>query len=284
MHLDYLFSQFIREKQFLSNVSPRTVKSFKDCQRAYYRTVGDELPNKQNIKEYVIKLQESGIAVTTVNFYIRTLNSFLSWLFENEMIPERLRNKTLREPEKILKTFNDEQLKTLLSFRAKSYYEQRLYALIVLIMDTGIRIDEALTLTRENVLLEDLLIRVRGKGNKERYVPLSIECRKVLFRFLDKHPHMLVFATRSGGKLQYFNTLRYLKNHCRRLGINGVRISWHTLRHGYALNHIREGGDVFSLQRILGHSDLNVTRRYVGLTENDLKLVHKKTSILGRLK
>ena len=87
MHIDALFSQFIREKQSLSNVSPRTVKAFKDCQRAYYRTVGDELPDKQNIKEYVIKLQESGIAITTVNFYIRTLNSFLSWLFENEMTP-----------------------------------------------------------------------------------------------------------------------------------------------------------------------------------------------------
>jgi integrase/recombinase XerD len=284
MHLDALFSQFIREKRFLGNVSLRTIKTFKDCQRAYYRTVGDEIPNKQNIKEYVIKLQESGIAVTTVNFYIRTLNSFLSWLFENEVIPERLRNKPLREPEKILKTFSDEQLKALITFKPKTYYEHRLYTLIVLIMDTGIRIDEALTLTRENVLLEDQLIRVTGKGSKERYVPISIECRKVLVRFLDKHPYTLVFATGTGGKLQYFNTLRYLKNHCRRLGITGVRVSWHTLRHGYALNHIREGGDVFSLQRILGHSDLSVTRRYVGLTENDLKLVHKKTSILGRLK
>jgi hypothetical protein len=54
MHLDSLFSQLIREKQFLSNVLPRTVKAFKYCQRADYRTVGDESPDKQNIKEYVI--------------------------------------------------------------------------------------------------------------------------------------------------------------------------------------------------------------------------------------
>lgn len=156
--------------------------------------------------------------------------------------------------------------------------------MIILIIDTGIRIDEALTLIRENVLFEDLLIRVTGKGNKERYVPISIECRKVLLKFLDKHPHRLVFATMAGNKLQYFNTLRYFKNHCKRLGITGVRLSWHTLRRGYALNHVREGGDVFSLQRILGHSDLSVTKRYVGLTQEDLKLVHKKTSVLGRLK
>jgi hypothetical protein len=59
MHIDALFSQFIREKVFLSNISPRTVKAFKDCERAYKRTVGDELPTKQNLKEFVIKLQES---------------------------------------------------------------------------------------------------------------------------------------------------------------------------------------------------------------------------------
>ncbi|HKQ05966.1 MAG TPA: tyrosine-type recombinase/integrase [Blastocatellia bacterium] len=182
MHIDALFSQFVREKVFLKNISPATVKAFKDCERAYKRTVGDELLTKQNLKEFVIQLQESGIAVTSVNYYIRSLNSFLSWMLENEYLPERLRIKPLKEPEKTLKTFSDEQLKLLLSWKPKDFYGRRLYALIVLLIDTGIRIDEALTLTKENVLLEDYLIRVRGKGNKERYVPISIECRKVVFR------------------------------------------------------------------------------------------------------
>ncbi len=284
MHIDALFSQFKREKTYLGNVSPRTIKAYLDCERAYKRTVGDEIPNKLNIKEFVIRLQESGIAVSTVNFYIRSLNSFLSWLFENEMTPEHLRIKPLKEPEKTLKTFSDEQLRVLLSWRPKTFYEQRLHTMIVLAIDTGARIDEILTLTKENVMIEDLLIRVVGKGNKERYIPISVECRKVLVKFMDKHPHKLVFATMAGNKLQYWNTLRYFKSHCKRLKITGVRASWHTLRHGYALNHVREGGDVFSLQRILGHSDLSVTKRYVGLTQDDLKLVHKKTSILSRLK
>jgi integrase/recombinase XerD len=279
-----LFAQFTREKQFLNNVSPRTIKFYKDCLAAWKRTVGDNLPDKQNIKEFVMRLQEEGIKVVTINIYIRGINSFLTWLLENEHIPEKLRIKQLKEPEKVLKVFSDEQLKALLSFRPRNYYEQRLYALITLIIDTGIRIDEALSLKRENVLLEDLLIKVCGKGNKERYVPISIECRKVLFRFLGKHNFDLVFPTKSGTKIAQCNAFRDFNELCDELGINGVRTSWHTLRHGYALNHIREGGDVFSLQRILGHSDLSVTKRYVGLTENDLKLIHKKVSILGRLK
>jgi len=91
------------------------------------------------------------------------------------------------------------------------------------------------------VLLEDCLIRVKGKGNKERYVPISIECRKVLFKFLDQHPHRLVFSTNEGTKLEYNNIYRYFRDHCKRLGITEVRTSFRTLRHGYALNHVREG-------------------------------------------
>jgi len=139
MHIDALFSQFVREKVFLKNISPATVKAFKDCERAYKRTIGDNLPTKQNLKEFVIQLQESGIAVTTVNYYIRSLNSFLTWMLENEYITEPLRIKKLKEPEKTLKTFSDEQLRLLLFWKPKDFYGRRLYTLIVLLIDTGIR-------------------------------------------------------------------------------------------------------------------------------------------------
>jgi hypothetical protein len=82
--VDNLFVQFTREKQFLNNVSPRTIKFYKDCLAAWKRTVGDSVPDKQNIKEFVIKLQEEGIKVVTVNIYIRGINSFLTWLLVNE--------------------------------------------------------------------------------------------------------------------------------------------------------------------------------------------------------
>jgi integrase/recombinase XerD len=82
----------------------------------------------------------------------------------------------------------------------------------------------------------------------------------------------------------YRNMLRDLKDLCKEVGITGVRTSYHTLRHGFALNHIRQGGDVFSLQRMLGHTSIEVTRRYVNMETEQLQLIHKKTSILGRLR
>jgi hypothetical protein len=63
--VDNLFAQFTREKHFLNNVSPRTIKFYKDCLAAWKRTVGDSVPDKQNIKEFVMKLQEEGIKVVT---------------------------------------------------------------------------------------------------------------------------------------------------------------------------------------------------------------------------
>jgi hypothetical protein len=98
--MEHLFAQFIREKQFLDNGSPRTIKAFRDCYPAWKRTVGEELPTKENVKEFVIGLRQSPIAVTTVNYYVRRMNSFLTWLCENEHIPEKLRIKKLKEPQK----------------------------------------------------------------------------------------------------------------------------------------------------------------------------------------
>ena len=106
------------------------------------------MPARENLKEFVIKLQESGISVSTVNNYIRTLNSFLSWMFENDMITQHLRVKRLKEPERALKTFTDEQLKMLLSWKPGNFFEHRIYTMICLALDTGVRIDEMITLTR----------------------------------------------------------------------------------------------------------------------------------------
>jgi integrase/recombinase XerD len=92
----------------------------------------------------------------------------------------------------------------------------------------------------------------------------------------------LVFATRTGTKLLQRNLLRKFKLFGKRLKITGVRFSFHTLRHTFALNYIRNGGDVFRLQRVLGHSSLEMTRRYVDLQTSDLQAVHDRLSVVGR--
>jgi site-specific recombinase XerD len=196
--VEALFEKFIREKTYLSNISKRTGKFYLDCQRAYLRTVGNELPTKENLKEFVIKLQQSGIKATTVNVYIRGINSWLSWLLENEHIPEKLRIKQIKEPERTLKVFSDEQIRRLLAYKPKNFFEHRLYAMVCLAIDTGARIDEIITLTRDRVDIANLLVTLRGKGDKERIVPMSIECRRELYNFIRRHDKDYVFPSKGG--------------------------------------------------------------------------------------
>jgi integrase/recombinase XerD len=101
---------------------------------------------------------------------------------------------------------------------------------------------------------------------------MSPELRRVLFRWLGKHEY--------GTKQTQRNALRDFKVMGKAVGITGVRFSFHTMRHTMAVNCIRNGGDVFRLQRILGHSTLEMTWRYVNLQTEDLSAVHDRLSLL----
>ena len=241
------------------------------------------MPDKQNIKEFVIKIQESGVTPSTANSYIRGMNAFFSWLAENDHC-EHFKIKKLKEPEKVLKLFTDAHLKALLGFKPKTFEQHRLYGMICLAIDTGCRINEILTLHRSGVDFDNLLVTLNGKGNKERVVPISLEVRKVLYKFLSSHNHDIVFPTKEGGKLIYRSALQQFTNLCRKLGIKGVRPSWHTIRHTMASSYIRDGGNVIYLSKILGHTDLSVTKIYVKPLSSDLALFHKRTSLVSRLK
>ncbi len=150
--------------------------------------------------------------------------------------------------------------------------------------DTGCRIDEILSLERSNIDFENLLVKVCGKGSKERVVPISIECRKHLYKFLKKHEYDLVFPKKNGEKQSYRTSLQLFKDLCIDLRITGVRTSWHTIRHTFASAYVRDGGNILYLQRILGHCDLSITKIYVKATSEDLSLMHKKVSLLHKLK
>lgn len=285
MNLDTLFQQFVKERRYFKNTSESTIEFYHLCWSRFRKALPEtQTIDKPALNEFLIRLRESGIAPVTCNITIRGINSFLSWLFENEYTQEHLKLKQMKVEKKILKTFNDTHLKAILSWKPRDFVERRLYALLCLLIDTGIRIEEALTLPTSKVDYDNMLITVRGKGNKERIVPMSFELRKVLLQFQKLHSRELLFPTRDGGRVSYHNILRDFKNLAKQLGIEGVRVSFHTLRHGFALNYIRNGGSPFHLKKAMGHSDLKTTLGYVELVTEDLKESHAKTSILNRLR
>jgi integrase/recombinase XerD len=153
-----------------------------------------------------------------------------------------------------------------------------------MMMDTGVRINEALTLKRSNVDFDNLLMLVYGKGNKERVLPFSYELRKILYRHIRGHKFELVFANRDGGKLRYDNVRRDLNTLKAKLKIADTGGAFHPFRRTFSTNFIRSKGNPLVLQRLLGHTTLQQTNQYVKLVTEDLSEEQQRTSILSRLR
>ncbi|HEX8090096.1 MAG TPA: site-specific integrase [Blastocatellia bacterium] len=291
--MDKLFEDFLNEKRYLQGVSKKTLEWYTYSYKQYKRVLNggtdgaeawsNSLPTKHTLIQFVIGMRKNGLSSAGMNDYIRGFNVFLAWLHENEHI-EQLKIKRVKQEETIIQTFTDKHLEAFIRYKPKDDADLRLHTLILFLIDTGCRIEEAITLVRENVDLDSLAVKVRGKGGKERIVPISLELRKRLFKFLRTHEFDLVFCTRHGKPLLYRNSLRDFKRLGKKLGIKGVRVSWHTLRHTFAYNYVKGGGNIFYLQRAMGHTDLAMTKRYVNLQTEDLQRSHVKLSTLARLR
>ncbi len=278
-----LFDNFLRERRYLKNISTKTETYYRQAWRNWCERTNGQI-TKANTTEFIVKLRESGVKPVSCNTYISALNAYFTWLFENKHTEEKIKIPKLKTELPLLKTVSIPDLEALLGFKPKTFGQKRIKAILVLIIDTGVRIDcEALTLRRDNLDFDNLLVTVAGKGSKPRTIPFSPECRKILYQFLKLHEFDLVFPTKTGTKVGYRNMRRDYDLMCEGIGIERTG-GFHRLRHTFALNYVRNGGGLFHLQKQLGHKTLEMTRRYTELEVEDLQKAHKKTNLLGRLR
>jgi site-specific recombinase XerD len=243
----------------------------------------DEL-NKTELIKLVVNMREQGLSAGNTDAYIRGINPFLTWLYENELTAEHFKIKKQRLEKKVIKTFSETQIRAIINYKPKDYYEKRLHCILLMMLDTGVRINEALTLTRSCVDFENLLMTVTGKGNKERIIPFSVEFRKTLFKFIRLHNFELVFCNKHGGKLLYDNLRREFNVLVKKLGLGNFDGSFHAFRRCFASQFIKNGGSPLILMRLMGHTTLKQTNEYVKLITEDLSIEHQRTSILNRLR
>lgn len=171
-----------------------------------------------------------------------------------------------------------------MTWKPKGKYQRRLHLLVLFLLDTGCRITEALTLHVRDIDLDNLLVRLDGKGRKQRIVPFSFELRRALFKYITEFkpkPDQLLLASTNETQLGRRVMLRDVKLLCRRLGFEPPARTLHAFRHSFGVNYIRRGGSVFHLQKCLGHSTLEMTRRYANLMTEDLQAVHERMSLLS---
>ncbi len=154
--------------------------------------------------------------------------------------------------------------------------------LACLILDTGVRINEARKLMPSDVDFDNLIVTVMAKGRKQRKVPISFEGRRHLYRYVRENPRRYVFGTGNQTISSVRNLQRDFAVLCQRAGITGVRCSWHTLRHSFAVSYLRNGGNLFFLSKILGHTSVKTTERYLqSLGVEDFQAVHNELSLLS---
>jgi len=161
---------------------------------------------------------------------------------------------------------------------------------VLTLLDTGLRVSELCNLELGNLRLEEGMLKVLGKGNKERLIPIGKQVQRLLWRYIDRYrPEPatancgFVFLTREGRPLTKDRVEKIMTYYGKKAGLAGIRCSPHTLRHTAAVTFIRNGGDVFSLQRMLGHSSLEMTRKYCELADIDVKRAHITASPVDNL-
>jgi len=193
------------------------------------------------------------------------------------------RLKVPRAPKKIIQTFSEEQLRQLLA----STRSTRDKAILGLFIDTGIRVTELAFLRIQDVDLDGGRMKVHGKGAKERFVFFGNRCRRLLWRYINtERPNVSsdrLFINNYGQPLKARGILEMMRRCGKRAGIRGVRCSPHTLRHTFAKGFLLNGGDVFTLQQILGHSSLEMVKRYLALCSQEVGRLYRPHSPLDRL-
>ena len=159
-------ADFIAAGRYLRGWSDRTVRIYQQG----LATLADTPLTKPGLAAWVIAQRNRGLTRGDVNMYARTINSYLTWLHEEGHLRERLKIKLLPNPPRAISTFSDVEVKRIVSYRPKGRPQTRTWTLIVLLLDTGLRIAEALGLERRHVDLDRRVIRVMGKGHRERLV------------------------------------------------------------------------------------------------------------------
>lgn len=263
---------FIKERIYLKNVSPRTVEWY----RQSFAWLSKFPLTENGVKDFVIAMRKAGLKPISCNNRIRVANAYFAWA----KLP--LKISRLKEDEKQLPTFSDKQVASIHGYKPKGRCQLRLYTLVCTLFDTGVRISEALSVKRPDVDFDNMLLNVKGKGGKHRLVPFSMELRRLLWRYCQKADTELLFATRDGKPLGRRVVLRDFKLLCGRLGFTPPERSLHAIRHTFASTYIKRGGSQFHLMKILGHSSLEMTKKYIHLQTEDLQAVHNGLSILSR--
>lgn len=273
-----LFDQFLKERLYLKNVTPRTLVWYRVAFNSYRATLAaaaPPLPTRASLQQFLMQLRDRGIRPVTCNTYLAAMNAFCAWLDEGRYLTERVKLNKLKVERRVLELLTEPQMRALIGFKPKTFREARLHLAVSLVLDTGLRVSEALGLRLADIDADNLILKVFGKGQKERLVPFSPELRKRFYRFGQLRAKKnirseFVFAGFDDAKLEKRNATTSLHLVQRKLGL--PRFGWHRLRHTFATNYLRHGGDIVRLSKLAELTEVRAMQVSVaGVAAADVK-------------
>ncbi|GAA0427241.1 tyrosine recombinase XerC [Virgibacillus salarius] len=247
---------------------------------------------RSHIDEYVEDMQNRRyLKVVTINTKLRAIRTLFNYLYENKYIDDNPMQKysLLKDRKANIETLSLKQLQQLLNAPDKrTFTGQRDYTFMLLIIETGIRLNEAAGILVEDVKLSEGLIFIRNtKNHFHRHVPIQSKMKDQLRRYLRlrgicETDHL--FVTIDETAMTRSQLQKVTAKYGKLANIKGVRASTHTLRHTFAKLSIMNGAGVFELQKILGHSSMEMVRVYVNLFSSEVSEKHKQFSPLNNIK
>ena len=294
--------EFIFDCQ-LRKLSKRTVSSYKNANLRMMKFIKEEYgideledTHHQAIKGYIQYLINQGLSVVYINRNIVCYKCYFRYCMEEGYINRNPMDKIKKQKEavRLIETFtNDEVARLLKVFRGANFLDIRNHFILVLLFDTGIRNSELCDLKVSDV--RETYIRIIGKGNKERHVPITPSINKDLVRYMrvrneyikDKVRYQTEYLLLSQkGRRLTPEALEYIMKKAGEAAKikSGVRVSPHTCRHFYAQSQLKNGCDLYTVSKLLGHSKVETTKRYLqSMHDSDLMDIAVKTSPLSKL-
>jgi integrase/recombinase XerD len=221
---------------------------------------------------------------TTANRRLTVFKRYFRWALRERLITEdpTLRLQSARQPLRVPKTLTEAQVEALLEAPdADTPLGLRDRTMLEVLYASGLRVSELVTLKTFNVSMSEGIVRVMGKGSKERLVPFGEEARDWIVRYLAQARAVILggqqtddmFVTARGHGMTRAMFWLLVKKHAREAGITAP-LSPHTLRHAFATHLLNHGADLRAVQMLLGHADISTTTIYTHVARERLKVLH----------
>lgn len=295
-----LVQEFIIDCQ-ARNLAPRTIHNY-EKQLDYFTRYLKEAQGVEaledlkplHIKQFILMLQGKKNKPSYVNDLLKAVKCLCAYAYEEgytaEVITKKVKN--VKEPKVLIHTFSDEEIVRMIQFYSgNDYLSTRNRLMLMMMFDTGLRISEIIDM-KPSQIRQGYFV-VYGKGRKERLVPQNPIVSKCMMKyerareafFEYRNADEFFFLSKNGKHLTPEAVSKFMKKAAKEVGVNPlVRVSPHTCRHTFAHQELKNGLDLYSLSRLLGHESVSITQRYLEAIRDEQVLTSaRNTGVLAHL-